>query len=137
MGKIKDNIIPPLVKDDKTFFSDKEKANGFNEAFLSFSKLNSEGIDLPKFAFKTNARLDSIQVTEEDVMSLLKSLDTSKATGPDGISAKMLKETAISVTPSLTKLIQISLEQNKVPQLWKQAHVLPLYKKGDASNFSN
>ena len=40
-------------------------------------------------------RDDSIDLlcTEEDIYGLLSSLDTSKASGPDGISARMLKMT--------------------------------------------
>jgi hypothetical protein len=137
MGKVKDCILPPMIKDGKTYFGDKEKANGFNEAFLSFSKLNITDADLPDVDFKTDKRLDNIPVTEQDVTSMLKSLDTSKATGPDGISAKMLKETAVATTPSLTRLIKLSLEENKVPKAWKQANVFPIYKKGDQSDFAN
>jgi len=40
--------------------------------------------------------------TEEEVYGMLLSLDTSNANGPDGISAKMLKGTALSITPVLT-----------------------------------
>ena len=37
-----------------------------------------------------------------ETLEILKSLDTSKASGPDGISCKMLKETAYSIAhPSL------------------------------------
>ena len=43
--------------------------------------------------------------TEEEVYEMLLSLDTSKANGPDGISAKMLKCTALSITPSLTQVV--------------------------------
>ena len=42
-------------------------------------------------------------------LDILKSLDTSKATGPDGISCKMLKETADSIAPSFTRLLQLSI----------------------------
>ena len=67
---------------------------------------------------------------------MLKSLDTSKATWPDGISSKMLKGTAVSITPSLTRLIKLSIS-TEVPQCWKQANVFPIYKKGDKSDCGN
>ena len=38
-------------------------------------------------------------VHEGEVHEMIMSLDTSKANGPDGISAKMLKGTALSITP--------------------------------------
>ena len=42
--------------------------------------------------------------TEDEICAFLKSLDTSKASGPDGISARMLKATADAIAPSVTKL---------------------------------
>jgi len=59
--------------------------------------------------------------TEEEVISL----DTTKANGPDRISAKMLKETATSITPSLTKLFNISISSGKfreVETLFHRSH---------------
>ena len=69
--------------------------------------------------------------------SALKSLDTSKASGPDGISCKMLKETAYSIAPSFTRLLKLSFSTATVPKCWKQANVLPIFKKGDGSDFGN
>ena len=48
--------------------------------------------------------------TEEEVYEMLLSLDTSKANGPDGISAKMFKGTALSITPVLTQLFSMSIQ---------------------------
>ena len=49
----------------------------------------------------------------------------------------MLKYTASSIYPSLTRLFNISLEQKMYPSVWKNANVTPLYKKGDASLLNN
>ena len=43
--------------------------------------------------------------TEDEVYELLSNLDITKANGPDDISARMLKETALSITPIVTHLI--------------------------------
>ena len=83
---------------------------------------------------KTNSRLDSINITQAETLDILKSLDTSKATGPDGISCKMLKETASAIAPSFTRLLQLSLSTATFPSCWKQANVLPICKKGDRSD---
>ena len=126
------------MEKDGTFYHDaKSKAEAFNEAFLKFSSIDSENANLPNFEFKTNARLSHLDVTEEGVINILKSLDCSKATGSDGISAKMLYSTAKLIAPSLTKLIKLSLSISKVPIIWKQANVLPLFKKDDKSDFTN
>ena len=137
MGENKDSVIPPMEHNNYTYFDEKEKADAFNKAFLSFSQLNLDQAALPELIYKTDSRLSNIIIHESEVLDILNSLDTSKATGPDGISAKMLKETATSVAPSLTKLFQISLKKGKIPKLWKEANVLPLHKKGDKTSFAN
>ena len=53
---------------------------------------------------------ETISCTEEEVMGLLLAVDTSKALGPDGISGKMLKNTALSIAPSVTKLFNLSIK---------------------------
>ena len=87
--------------------------------------------------YKINSRLSTINITVNQTLDILKSLDTSKASGPDGISSRMLKETAISIAPSFTRLLQMSLSSATFPDCWKQANVLPIFKKGDKSDFDN
>ena len=45
--------------------------------------------------------------TEEEVQHSLLALDTSKSSGPDGISPTMLKQSAGAIAPSLTKLLNL------------------------------
>ena len=71
------------------------------------------------------------------VLDLLKSIDTNKATGPDGISPKLLKEAGSAISPSLTKLFNLSLSECKVPKEWKKADVVPLHKKNAKSIADN
>ena len=49
----------------------------------------------------------------------------------------MLKETAHTIAPSLTKLISLSLQFSYVPQQWKEANVVPVFKKGNRSCCNN
>jgi hypothetical protein len=53
-----------------------------------------------------------------------------KATGPDNIQARYLKELALELTPTITFLFQTSLEEGKLPNDWLQAHIVPVFKKG-------
>ena len=59
---------------------------------------------------------------------MLNTLDTTKACGPDGITGKMLKMTASSVTPVLTKLFNLSIATGTVPTAWKTSTVVPVSK---------
>ena len=47
---------------------------------------------------------------DEEVYGMLSSLDVSKASGPDGVSARMLTMTAEFIAPSVCKLFNISLQ---------------------------
>ena len=68
---------------------------------------------------------------------MIVSLDTSKANGSDGISARMLKGTAHSITPVLTHLFNMSIESGIFPDKWKLSSVVPIPKSSDHSNLSN
>ena len=41
------------------------------------------------------------------------------------------------IVPSITKLINLSLSTAKVPKSWKQANVIPIFKKGDKDDINN
>ena len=49
----------------------------------------------------------------------------------------MLKEKEYSIAPSFSRLLKLSLSSTIVPKCWKQAHVLPIFRKGDGSDFGN
>ena len=60
---------------------------------------------------------------------LLADLQGHKAHGPDGIPARLLKETAYSMATLLTHIYKASLHQCKFPRDWKTALVSPIHKK--------
>ena len=79
----------------------------------------------------------NILCSEEEVYELLCSLDTTKASGSDNISAHMLKKTALSITEAITTLFNISITLGELPDEWKVSHITPIPKPGDHSNPSN
>ena len=80
---------------------------------------------------------DDLLCTPDEVYFYLSSLDPSKATGPDGISAQMLKQTADSITTSVTELLNLSLRSGCVPKQWKKSNVVPISKTSPPSAPSN
>ena len=83
-------------------------------------------------ANKTN--LASRQLAD---IKILEGLNPHKASGPEEISSRFLKEMAPSISPALTLIFQASYDQGTVPTDWKGAFVTPLFKKGDKSKASN
>ena len=137
MGKKKCTCIPAMQWRDHILVENYEKAEQFNNAFQNFATIDTFSASLPDIAYKTSSSLDSINITQAETLDTLKSLDLSKTTGPDGISCKMLKETAGSTAPSFTRLLQLSLSTATFPSCWKQANVLPIFTKCDQSDFGN
>ena len=66
----------------------------------------------------------------------MSSLDTSKATGLDGIGLRLLKLSFRIITKSITYIAQNCLSAGGFPSSWKQAKVTPLHK-GDAKDGIN
>ena len=94
MGKTNNStIIPPLRLSDNNYaFTNKEKAECLNDFFFSFSSIDDSDNDLPNFENRTDSILSNINITQTDVKDILSSLIVNKASGPDGISHRMLKK---------------------------------------------
>ena len=78
-----------------------------------------------------------METSPEEIEHLISNLDATKAHGPDEISIRLLKNTRVSICEGLSRLLNTSFNQGKVPQKWKQANVTPIYKKGDRQLVSN
>ena len=71
----------------------------------------------------------SIQALVQEVLKALINIDPSKASVTDQIPGRVLRECSSEIAPSLTRLISISLSVGCVPQDWKSANVVPVFKK--------
>ena len=99
--------------------------NFFGSCFnSSISTLTAADIDL----LHSNAPSDDLLCTPSQIEALITALDPQKASGPDGISVKMLKATATSIAPSIAKLFNISIDLATFPQSWKISSVVPIPK---------
>ena len=92
---------------------------------------------LPTMSNRTTQTVESIHVSHNGVAKLLRNLKPHKATGPDGLPARLLKETASEIAPAVSLLFQVSLDQGKVPASWKVALIAPVFKKGNRSSAAN
>ena len=105
--------------------------------FCEQSNLDDSHHTPPPFSSFRNDELVNIYITENEVDDILKILDTSKATGPDKISPRFLKEGASVLKAPLCKLFNLSLQKCIFPTDWKNANVTPVLKKNSPSNIGN
>lgn len=130
--------IPPLLLPDGNYaHGNLEKANILNEYFTSITNINIAN-NLPQnVPLFTESIFNNITITDGDVLEILTNLDITKAIGPDGISPRCLKAGKNILTPHLANLFNLSLIQGKFPTTWKLAHIIPIFKKGEANLCSN
>ena len=70
-------------------------------------------------------------VNKTDVTKMIKNLASKNSSGHDGISARFIKRTLETITPSLTHIVNQSLCTGIFPDRLKITKVIPLFKKGD------
>ena len=64
------------------------------------------------------------------VAQLLREQSCHKACEPDGLSARLLHECADELAIPLDMICRLSVQSGVFPSVWKQANVVPVYKKG-------
>ena len=57
-------------------------------------------------------------------------MKVNKSPGVDGISPKILKEIVEQISTPLVHVFNMSLQEGIVPLEWKEANIIPLFKKG-------
>ena len=139
--------IPPLLlnspRPGKTSAStDLEKAETLNCFFIKQSEQSADCNDMPDLGELSDAplgrvpsqKLDSLIFSEADVFSILRKLDIHKASGSDGISLRLLKFCAPSISQHLATLFNRSLSSGSLPRDWLDATITPIYKRKGPRN---
>ena len=88
-------------------------------------------------AVSTSLRFHFKQVNTGTVLKELRNLKRFKSPGLDDIPPSFLKDAASCLAEPLTYLTNMSLRTGQVPNEWKQAKVLPLFKSGNATELDN
>ena len=136
----KKSYIGTLCDGKRSFVTDKEKAECLNDFFAEQSQINvADEPELPQqINYRTASRLSNITVSDITVYNILKELDTSKATGPDGIGNLLLKSCAESLCLPVAIITEHSIINGVFPSKWKSANIVPIFKKkGSQQSSSN
>ena len=121
------SVIPPLSKEDIIYSEEKEKVEILNEHFSRQNSLDDTTATLPNIVQDNVSTLDTLNSTPIEVENVLKSLKTGKATGPDHINNRILKELSRPLSSPLYELFNFSMSSGKVPDIWKR--ILLLYSR--------
>ena len=76
-------------------------------------------------------------ITAGQVTGELKRLCPRKAAGPDGVCPRLLKACAVELGEPLQHIFNLSLQQGRVPRLWKTSCLIPVPKKPHPSELND
>ena len=110
--------IPPTDYNGKLYYSNKERANIFNDFFIKQSVLEHED-DTPQDRLQLDCQLNDITLSVSEVSNIIQNLDKSKATGPDQVHNILLIAASFIIAEPLTILFNGSLSESKFPAIWK------------------
>jgi len=132
-----DSTIPTLQDSSGTHSTSDGKANVFSELFANKCTIEDADDPAPPIEPLTVAELETVVFRPRDLRRVMKRLDPQKATGPDGIGNRVLRECADCLATPLAKLFRLSFAKGHFPALWKLARVVPVHKKKSRSDPGN
>ncbi len=130
--KSKTTVGPLITKEKKLLTGGKEIADELNKFFASVFTTVPEAEQE-----EVRRRMETIRISEQDVSKKIKNLRKNAASGPDGISPKLLQELESSFLTPLALLFNKSVSTGEVPLGWKTATVCPIFKKGTKGDPGN
>ena len=94
--------IPPLFENNEYITDFKKKAELFNSFFANQCSLINNNSQLPRtLSYKTNERLSSVKITDDDILKIIAKLDPNMVHGHDKISVRMIKICSTSICKPL------------------------------------
>ena len=130
--------IPAIVSyNSVSVTSNVDKASLFNDYFYSVFTQSSYTIPPVSDIPTPTITCSDIDITEEEVLHALISLDPSKSVGYDQISPKLLKHCAPALYSVLHHLFRLCLDQSYIPSDWRMHLITPILKSRDKSQVTN
>ena len=122
--------IGPLKYQNSTITDSLSKANVLTDYFSSIFS-SEDTAYVPVLEGDSLSKISLIHIHADGVTQLLLNLKTHKAASPDNFPFHFLKEVANKIAPVLSLILQASLNQGTLPDIWKSALVVPIYKKAN------
>ena len=133
--------IGPLKTPSGSFeLDDGKKAQILNDYFTSICTID-DGILPPlgplPYPQPVSSYLDNISFRTATIFKILKSVKKKISSGPDGIPSILFNHLASSLAYPLFLIFNLIMQKGEVPNIWKQAIVIPIFKKGVSSDPKN
>ena len=137
--KIKDAVGPLKTETGETIPPGQQTADTLNNFFASVFTEERDDVPTPDpiFTGPEEEKLKDIDISEDKVREKLLGLDPTKAAGPDKIPPSMLKALADELCIPLAIIFRKSLNEGVVPEDWRTAHIIPVFKKGSRAKAGN
>ncbi|CAJ0941818.1 unnamed protein product [Ranitomeya imitator] len=114
---------------------DEEKGNMLNDFFSSVFTQENPMAD--KMISDKNSPLNVTCLTQQEVRRRLNITKIDKSPGPDGLHPRVLQELSTVIDRPLFLISKDSIITGSVPQDWRIANVVPIFKKGTKTELGN
>lgn len=132
------NYPNSMTYDDKTFNNEPDICNAFNDFFQkNFKEPASHYPIVSDNDTSTNHVLHNVEITSSYIFKLLKQLDIKKGAGSDGIPPSFFYFCSKTLAAPIAQIFNRCLSVGYFPNIWKTAHIVPIYKKGSQSQVKN
>ena len=113
--------------------SDRETANIFNKAFQTVF-MKEDGLNQSMNLVQYNFKGDDIDLSMSEILVEIDKLEVNKSSGPDDIPACLVKRLQDVLIKPITMIFNKSLLESAIPEVWRYANVIPIYKSGQKDN---
>ena len=137
-SKIKSSVGPLINKDGNLTDDPKSMADLLQEQYASvFSDPNSSQKKSPTINCNVTEILESITVTQEDIVKAIDEISETSACGEEDIPALILKKCKNALSYPILQIWRQSLNSGLVPQIYKSQIITPAHKKASKAVAEN
>lgn len=128
--------VGPIKDNNRLLETDIEIVEALNNHFSSVFTRENE-LNFLNMEDNKHKLIPDIEVKVDDIKEIVKDMKVDKAAGPDGIHCRIIKEGIDSIGIALKIIFTQSLNTGKIPNDWKIANVVPIFKKGSKELMGN